>query len=216
VNSAIDPDRFAVEPMPREALGIPDGSPLLGNVAALVGHKDHATLLEAMPLVLRELPGVRLVIAGEGELRPVLEARIEALRLGDSVRLLGYRNDVPRLLRALDAFVLSSCEEGLGTSVLDAMACGVPVVATAAGGIPEMVRDGETGLLAPPRDPAALARAIVRILREQVLAQALSRNAAALVRERFTVDRMVEGNLAVYRRVLGEGAALEGGGGRGG
>ncbi|MBN2307618.1 MAG: glycosyltransferase [Candidatus Hydrogenedentes bacterium] len=203
VHSCIDPARFDVEPLPRAALGVPDGVPLLGNVAALVGHKDQATLLDAMPAVLRELPDLHLVIAGEGELRGALETQIERLGIGHAVQLLGYRDDVPRLLRALDAFVMSSKEEGLGTSVLDAMVCGLPVAATAGGGIPEMVADGQTGLLVPVQDPPALAAAIVRLFRDRALARRLGDNAKAMVVDRFTVDRMVEGNLRVYEELLG-------------
>jgi len=202
VYSAIDPVRFGVPPLPRAALGIPEGAPLLGNVAALAAHKDQLTLIQAMPAVLRELPELRLVIAGEGEMRGALEARIKALGLERSVTLLGYRKDVPNLMRALDAFVLSSREEGLGTSVLDAMACGLPVVATAAGGIPEMVVHERTGLLGPVGDAEALAREIIRVFRDRALAERLGRAGRDLVRERFTVDRMVEENLRVYEGLL--------------
>jgi len=203
VPSATDPARFDVAPLSRRVLGVPEGVPFLGNVAALVGHKDHATLLDAMPEVLKALPTLHLVIAGEGGLRSQLEAQIARLRLSESVHLLGQRNDVPNLLRALDAFVLSSRQEGLGTSVLDAMACGVPVVATAAGGIPEMVVHEQTGLLSPPGDPIALAASIVRLFREPGLAQTMVQNAHELVQRKYSVDAMVEGNIGVYEALLG-------------
>ena len=202
VHSGIDPKRFEVEPLPRAALGVPDGVPLAGNVAALVGHKDHATLIDAVPHILREIPEFRLVIAGEGPLRPQLEAQIDRLGVGHAVTLLGLRNDVPRLLRALDLFVMSSREEGLGTSVLDAMACGVPVVATNAGGIPEMVRDGETGLLVPVGDAGALGAAMVRSVRDHSLRASLRTNALRIVTERFTAEAMTRGNLAVYEELV--------------
>jgi glycosyltransferase involved in cell wall biosynthesis len=158
-----------------------------------------------MPRVLSVLPKLRLVIAGEGELRPNLERQIDELGLRQSVTLLGYRKDVPQLLRALDVFVMSSKEEGLGTSVLDAMACNLPVVATAGGGIPEMVHDGQTGLLVPIQDPEALAQALIRIVQDKPLAQQLAKQGHALVHERFAVKTMVEGNLNVYRRLLDNG-----------
>ena len=202
VHSGIDPARFDVEPLPRSALGAPEGVPLLGNVAALVGHKDHANLLAAMPLVLRELPDLRLVIVGEGELRAQLEAQIAQLGLARAVTLLGYRDDVPRILRALDAFVLSSRMEGFGGVCTEAMACGLPVVSTAAGGMPETVIHEQTGLLAPTRDPEALAAAVVRIFREPDLARRLAANGRHQATERFSHQRMVEGNLAVYAEVL--------------
>ncbi len=202
VHSATDFARFDVEPLPRETIEIPEGVPLLGNVAALVGHKDHATLIDAMPHVLEALPSLHLVIAGEGELRPQIEARIARLGVQHAVHLLGYRKDIPRLLYALDAFVLSSKEEGLGTSVLDAMACGVPVAATAAGGIPEMVRHEETGLLSPPGDARALAANLVQLFQDRELAARLASRAREYIHERFAIDAMIEGNLRVYEECL--------------
>lgn len=202
VHSCIDPARFDVAPLSRADLGVPDNALLLGNVAALVGHKDHATLVAAMPAVLRELPNLRLLIAGEGPLRQRIEGQIAGLGLGDAVTLLGYRKDVPRLLRSVDAFVLSSKSEGLGTSILDAMACELPVVATAAGGIPEVVQHGKTGFLVPPRDPEALASAIVRVFREPAYARGVARAGKALVCGQFAVKTMVEGNLRVYERLV--------------
>ncbi|MCC6486344.1 MAG: glycosyltransferase [Candidatus Hydrogenedentes bacterium] len=203
VHSGIDPARMDVEPLPREELGVPSDAPLIGNVAALVGHKDQATLIAAMPAVLSVQPQARLLIAGEGPLRGALERQIAELGVGHAVRLLGYRDDIPRLIKTLDVFVLSSSEEGLGTSVLDAMAAGIPVVATRAGGIPEMVRDNETGLLAPIGDPSAFARAVTAMLGDSALRARLARRAGKLVAEHFTYQRMVEGNEEVYRRVLG-------------
>lgn len=203
VHSGIDPQRFAnVAPLSRAELGVPDTAALVGNVGALVGHKDHATLINAMPYVLKEVPNAHLVIAGDGPLRPQLDDLIARLAINAHATLLGRRDDVPRLLHALDLFVMSSKEEGLGTSVLDAMACGVPVVATAAGGIPEMVKDGATGILSPVGDSARLAEGIVRVLQNTVSRDTLVENARRMVYDRFTVDRMVEGNLRVYEEVL--------------
>ncbi len=202
VHSGVDPARFDVAPLPRSALGVPDDVPLIGNVAALVGHKDHATLISAMPVVLSAIPDAHLVIAGDGPLRPEIEGRIAELDIGHAVHLLGFRDDVPQVLRALDVFVLSSKEEGLGTSVLDAMAAGVPVVATAGGGISEMVDHERTGLLTPPREPEALAQAIIRLLRDAELRRSLTAGGVALVHGRFTAEHMVTGNLSVYSELL--------------
>jgi len=116
--------------------------------------------------------------------------------------LLGYRNDVPRILKALDVFVLSSRMEGFGGVCSEAMACGVPVVSTAAGGMPETVSHEETGLLAPVSDPEALAAAIVRLFHDSALAQRLAANGKRQATERFSHERMVDGNLAVYAEVL--------------
>lgn len=198
VHSAIDPHRFDVPPLDTRSLGLPEDAAVLGNVAALVGHKDQATLLHAMARVAPAWPQAHLVIAGDGPLRAALEALRDRLALGGRVHFLGYRDDIPRLLRTLDIFVMSSKEEGLGTSVLDAMACGVPVVATAGGGIPEMVRHDTTGWLAPVGDAEALARGIVTLGRDPALCKRLATAAAAMVHEEFHVDRMVAGNEAVY------------------
>lgn len=203
VHSGIDPSRFDVDPLPRSALGIPEGLPLLGNVAALVGHKDHATLIAAMPVVLESLPEAHLVIAGEGPLRAEIERQIGELGVGHAVHLLGYRDDVPRLIKALDVFVMSSKEEGLGTSILDAMAAGVPVVATDGGGIPEMVEDGETGLLAAAGDAEALGRAVVRMVNDRELRSRSVARAGAMVETKFTWNEMVSGNMRTYEELAG-------------
>ncbi len=202
VHSGIEPARFEVPPIGRAELGVPEGAPLIGNVAALVGHKDHTTLLAAMPLVLKHIPEAHLVIVGEGGLRPQLERQIAELALDDRVHLLGYRTDVPNILRALDLFVMSSKEEGFGGVCSEAMCCGVPVVATAAGGLPETVVHHKTGLLVPIRNPEALAAAIVRMFGEPELARALANTGERQARERFSAQRMVEGNLAVYEELL--------------
>ena len=202
VHSGIDSRRVNVEPISREEIGVEDAAPLIGNVAALVGHKDHHTLIDAMPHVLRALPHAKLVIAGEGPLRETIEQQIADLDLRDAIHLLGYREDVPQLLNSLDLFAMSSREEGLGTTVLDAMAAGVPVVATAGGGIPEMVRDGETGLLSPVNNPKLLAENLVRMWGEAMLRVRCVDSARELVDTEFSVERMVEGNLAVYRELI--------------
>lgn len=206
VHSAIDPKRFYLRPLSRESLGVPEDAPLIGNVAALVGHKDHATLIDAMAHVVETLPKANLVIAGEGEMRPQIEARIHKRGLDESVRLLGYRDDVPALMRALDVFALSSKEEGLGTSVLDAMVCKVPVAATVAGGIPEMVRNEETGLCVAIGDAHALGAAIVRLIKDKNLADALTAKAEQMVLSEFSVDTMVDENLRVYDALLSQGS----------
>jgi L-malate glycosyltransferase len=197
------PDRTSVEGG-REALaalGVPAGAPVVGNVAALTGHKDHATLVEAMALLRPRLPEVRLVIAGEGELRPALEAQVRECGLGDRVVFAGFRRDLDRLLPAFSVFCLSSRLEGLGTSLLDAMAFGLPVVATAAGGIPEAVEDGVTGRVARPRDPAALAEALADVLGDEERRRAYGAAGRRRFLERFTADHMVDETLRVLAEV---------------
>ncbi len=205
VHSGVEPP--VVPPGAREAvrreLGIGTGAPVLGVVAALVDHKGHRYLLEAMPAVLDAFPETVLLVAGAGALREELESQARALGLaGGAVRFLGHRSDIPRLLGALDLFVMPSKLEGLGTAIVDAVLAGVPVVATRAGGIPELIEDGETGLLADVRSPESLARRIVQALADPDLRARLADRARRVARTRFTADAMVEATLAAYRDLL--------------
>jgi glycosyltransferase involved in cell wall biosynthesis len=163
--------------------------PLVGNVARLAPQKDHRTLLEAARLV----PEAEFVVVGDGELRAELEQAAVP-----NVRLLGSRDDVPELLASFDVFAFPSLFEGLCLAVIEAQAAGVPVVATPVGGIRETVVDGETGLLVPTRDPGALAAAIRQLLEEREAAEAMATEAKRRVRERYSVERMVEATLRLY------------------
>jgi L-malate glycosyltransferase len=205
VHEGIDVDHVvAADPVNvHEAFWLPHHAPVVGNVAALVPHKGQRYLIDAAYLVVQEIPDARFVILGEGELREHLERQVHEHHLEKHVLLPGFRTDVLGCIKGFDLFVLSSVTEGLGTSLLDAMACERAIVATRAGGIPEIVEDGITGLLAPPRDARALAAAIVRILKDEPLRRRLAAAGAARVRERFTVERMVEQTAAVYARVGG-------------
>jgi L-malate glycosyltransferase len=182
-------------------LGMPEDALVVGNVAALTDHKDHETLLRAAARVTRELPSARFVIVGEGERREALLALATELGVVGQVTFAGFRTDLDGLLPAFDVFCLSSHMEGLGTSLLDAMCFGVPVVATAAGGIPEAVEDGVTGRIVPARDPEALAAALVEVLRDETRRRSLGAGARRAFLARFTADRMVEGTLAVYEEL---------------
>ena len=180
------------------ALGVPDQALVVGNVAQLVDHKDHATLLRAAALVLKEQPECRFVICGDGERLTALLALADELRIAHRVIFAGFRSDLDALIPAFDVFCLSSHLEGLGTSVLDAMCFGRAVVATRAGGIPDSVEDGVTGRLAAPRDAEGLARALVETLAS---AEQRARYGAAgrLRFEReFTSEAMVKATLAAY------------------
>jgi glycosyltransferase involved in cell wall biosynthesis len=192
-----------------EAFWLPHGAPVVGNVAALVPHKGQRHLIEAARLVVREIPETRFVIFGEGDLREQLERQVREHRLEKHVLLPGFRMDVLGCLKGLDLFVMSSVTEGLGTSLLDAMACSRASVATRAGGIPEIVEEGRTGVLVEPRDHSAMAREIVHLLKEDGLRQRMGEAARAHVAERFTVERMVEGTAAVYESVAGRPHAAD-------
>jgi glycosyltransferase involved in cell wall biosynthesis len=187
----------------REELGVPPDGFLLGNVAQFVEHKGHRFLLDALERILRFEPGAHLVLLGSGELEKDLRKQAERLGLARAVTFAGFRPDVARYLSAMDVFTLSSVEEGLGTSILDAQAAGVPVVGTRAGGMPEAVREGESGLLVPTGDPEALANAILHLLRDPVLRTRMGRAGRAWVRENFSTGRMVEQTLTIYREIQG-------------
>jgi L-malate glycosyltransferase len=192
-----------------EAFWLPHGAPVVGNVAALVPHKGQRHLIEAARLVVREIPETRFVIFGEGDLRDQLERQVREHRLEKHVLLPGFRMDVLGCIKGLDLFVMSSVTEGLGTSLLDAMACSRASVATRAGGIPEIVEEGRTGVLVEPRDHSAMAREIVHLLKDDGLRQRMGEAARARVAERFTVERMVEGTAAVYESVAGRPHAAD-------
>lgn len=183
-------------------LWLPHQAPIVGNVAALVPHKGQRHLVDAAARVVQKVPDARFVICGEGELREALAHQIRQRRLERHVLLAGFRQDVHSVHKAFDLFVMSSITEGLGTSILDAMACGKAVVATAAGGIPEVVVDEVTGVLVPPRDDAAMAEAIVRLLRDPNLRARLGAAGRRRVEEAFSADRMVRETLAVYDDLL--------------
>jgi glycosyltransferase involved in cell wall biosynthesis len=188
-----------------ETFWLPHQAPVVGNVAALVPHKGQRHLIEAAHLVVRDIPDVRFIILGEGELREQLERQIREYHLEKHVLLPGFRIDVLGCIKRFDLFAMSSVTEGLGTSLLDAMACSRAIVATSAGGIPEVVADGVTGILTAPRDHAAMAQAIVRILGDTQARERMGTAGLARVQEHFTVDRMVAETAAVYSRVARRG-----------
>ena len=205
VHEGIDVEHVVAAPPVNvhEAFWLPHQAPVVGNVAALVPHKGQRHLVEAAHLVVREIPDARFVILGEGELRDHLERQVREHHLEKHVLLPGFRTDVLGCIKGFDLFAMSSVTEGLGTSILDAMACSRAIVATRAGGIPEIVEDGQTGVLVAPRDHTAMAEAIVRLLRDDALRRQMGDAGFARVQARFTVERMVAETAAVYARVAG-------------
>ena len=200
---------------PRDALdalgelGISARSPVIGNVAALTEHKDHATLLAAMPRVLEAVPAARLVIVGAGKLRAQLEAEARRQGLGERCLFTGFRADIDRLIPAFSLLCLTSSTEGLGTSLLDAMCFGRPVVATATGGIPEAVEHGKTGLLVPVGNPATLAAALVDLLLGADRRERLGRAGRRRFEREFTSERMIDETLHLYEGLRASSAAPE-------
>lgn len=205
VHDGIDVDRVTHVPAAdlHQEFWFPRGAPVLVNVGALVPHKGQKFLVEAMARVRRAVPDAQLVIFGEGELRAALEAQIRDLGLDKHIVLAGFRDDVLALTRSADLFVMSSVTEGLGSTLLDAMAMGLAVVGTSAGGIPEAVTDGVTGVLVPPGHSDALADAIVRLLGDDAARRRMGEAGRARVEAHFGVDRLVDGTLDVYRQCHG-------------
>ncbi|HEY7018487.1 MAG TPA: glycosyltransferase [Gaiellaceae bacterium] len=175
----------------RRELGVGTDDPLIGVVCELRAQKALEVLFEAALRLRDEFPALTVLVAGDGPERERLEAEVRRLGLEGTVRLLGIRRDVPALLDALDVAVLSSDYEGSPLSVMEYMAAGLPVVSTRVGGVPELVEDGREGLLVRPRDPAALADAITRLLRDPAEAERLGANGRERQRREFSLDAMV-------------------------
>ncbi len=206
VHSSTDISRFDhVERNPdlRRELGIPEEAKLVGNVAALVGHKGQRHLLDAIPAVLDTLPDTFFLVLGEGPLRGELEDRAQRLKITHNLRMPGFRSDVPQCLAEMDLFCMPSSGEGMGSVLLEAMAMRLPVAATRAGGIPEVVQPEKTGLLVTPGDAPALAEALIRLLSDDDLATGMGYAGRRRVEEAFTTDRMVERTLQVYEELRG-------------
>ncbi len=184
------------------------GNPIIGNVGALTEQKNHENFIEAARIVLKTFPKAVFLILGEGHLRGKLENLIDRYNLKDRVKLLGFKRDIQNYIAAFDLFVLSSNNEGIGGSILQAMVLGKPVVATDAGGVREVVIDGKTGVLVKKRDPKALAFGISRLLGDPKLRKTLVNNALIFARENFSVDKMVDAYMKIYGEVLGSGSPV--------
>ncbi|MBI5153752.1 glycosyltransferase [Candidatus Poribacteria bacterium] len=205
VPSGIDPARFAggaSRAEMRRLWKVEGEGPAIGFIGALVDHKDPLNLVRAAPRILSKLPGARIVFVGEGDLRMKLETKVRELNLLGRVLFTGWQQDVGPCLSAFDMFVMPSRLEGLCTSLLDAQAVGLPCVACRTGGIPDIIEDGVNGLLVPAEDQRALAEAVIRLWQDSELRHAFGEAGPLRVHERFTTQRMVEGNVKVYQCVL--------------
>lgn len=176
--------------------------PKIGIVAKLSWIKGHRYLLDAMPDVLSRHPDAVLMIIGDGPLRALLEARAEELDISGSVFFVGARDDVPSLLKALDIFVLASTSEGSPNAVLEAMAARLPVVATAVGGVPEMLMDGGSGILVPPKDPRAIASALSELLDDRARAASMGRAGREAVEREHDLDLVIRRTEGVFEAEL--------------
>jgi glycosyltransferase involved in cell wall biosynthesis len=207
IASGIDLTRHIDVALPSvlSAIGVVPGAPLVVQVAQLVGHKDPVTFVEAVAVARQRVPDLQAVMVGDGPLRQEVTDAIERLGLQAVVHLAGYRTDADAFLAAADVVTLSSREEGLGTVLLDALALGKPVAATAGGGIPEIIEHGRSGLLAQVGDAAALGQAIAKLLIDIRGDPARRTEIAATARDRaatFSMTVTADRTAAVYDRVL--------------
>ncbi|HEY3821711.1 MAG TPA: glycosyltransferase [Polyangiaceae bacterium] len=187
----------------RRELGIPPGARVVITIGRLVKEKNHALLLRAVASLLSA--DSHLIVVGDGPLRDDVKARVRQLENGHCVHLTGARHDVPALLASADGFVLSSDSEGLPIGLLEAWAAGLPVLSTAVGGIPSLVRSGETGLLVPPGDEAALTHALRRVFEgDQALGRIAERGRAKAL-ETYSAEQMARAYFALYEECLRRG-----------
>jgi glycosyltransferase involved in cell wall biosynthesis len=190
----------------RAELGLDRDALIIGTIGSLTGHKDHATLIAAFARVVAGMPRAHLVVVGSGCLQECLRQQAAALSIAPSTHFLGERRDTGRLLSAMDLFVLPSRTEGLGSTILDAFSLEVPVVATRAGGIPDLVEDGGTGRLADVGHPEALAATITRVFEDPAASRAMAVRARARFLAQFTDRAMTDRTVACYRELLSTGA----------
>jgi glycosyltransferase involved in cell wall biosynthesis len=211
IDNGIDCARLAATPdqsaAVRAEFNIPTGDFLVGKVANLTPKKNHENLIEAFALLCRRHPAATLLLIGQTvDREPLLRRLANERGVGDKVLFAGARTDIPRLLRALDVFVMSSDFEGLPIALLEALSLARPVVATAVGGIPGVVRDGVDGSLVPPRDPQALAARLGELASSTDLRASMGASGQERVRSGYDISRMVTRVETIYRQVLaGEG-----------
>lgn len=190
----------------RRELNLKDADLLVGHVANFRTPKGHRYLIEAAAEVCKRMPDARFILIGDpgdGSIETEVQKLAARHNIEDKIIILGFRSDVARLLSLIDVFVLSSLSEGHPLSVVEAMAAGRPVVVTKVGGLPEVVKDGQTGFLVEPKDPTALAERIVKLLSEPALRDQMGARAAATAKERFALEAMVSGYERLYEEVAG-------------
>lgn len=206
VASAVDTGRYRPESSARtrlaETFGIPPESTVIGVIAQLIPRKGHALLLDCLPEATERHPEVRVLLFGRGPLERSLRRRIAARSLSKRVQLTGFRNDLAELMPGLDLLVHPALREGLGVAVLEAMSAGVAVVASDAGGIPDIVEHERSGLLFAAGDSGDLCDAMLRTLGDEALRRRLARAGRERVESRFSVQRMSRRYVEVYNRVL--------------
>ncbi|WP_036171747.1 TIGR03088 family PEP-CTERM/XrtA system glycosyltransferase [Massilia sp. 9096] len=209
IDNGVDTARFAPDAGAAPPPGCPDwdGCFVIGTVGRVQDVKDHATLVHAFAMLRERLPQhahrLRLAIAGDGPLRPALAAQVEQAGLADLVWLAGARSDIAAIMQRFSVFALSSIAEGTPVTLLEAMACGLPIVSTRVGGIPDLVPEGVAGALVPAQDPAALAAALAPYVTDPALAQRQGAAARQRIEQRYSIQAMLSAYLSLYDRLTG-------------
>jgi glycosyltransferase involved in cell wall biosynthesis len=205
IHSAVDAERYT-GPWERDGFrkqfDLPAVGPVCGVIAQLIDRKGHRFLIEAIPQILKSVPETVFLFFGKGPLEEGLKSLCRELKLDNNVRFTGFRDDLDDYLGCLDLVIHPALMEGLGVSLLQAAASGVPIVGSRAGGIPEAVVDGINGFLIEPANPEEIAQAVTRLLADQELASRLGDGGRQLVREKFSIEAMFKGNLAMYRSMM--------------
>jgi glycosyltransferase involved in cell wall biosynthesis len=197
-------DRAGARVALREELGLPLDAPVVGTVGRLIALKGQEFALQAFADIAARVPSAVWLLVGTGPDREPLERLAQSLGVGGRVRFLGHREDVPRIMAALDVLVHPTTAEGFGLVLLEAMVQGTPIVATRVGSLPEIIVDGGTGLLVPLRDPPALAQAVLTLLLDRDQLARLGQGGRERYEGCFRLERMIGETLDVYQRVIGE------------
>jgi len=212
IHSGVDIQRFISAKSGGDGLkasfGIMPQSLVVGTIGRLVPIKGHEYLIEAAPKILKEVPGVKFVLVGDGNLRPKLERLTNALNVQDAFLFLHWRSDIPKIIRMFDLFTLPSLNEGMGKVLVEAMAAGKAIVASNTGGIPDLVVHAHNGLLVPPGNPSRLAEAIVTLLKDSNKRQEMGEN-GKLLAQRYSVESMVNKTETLYEELLAKNGYLQ-------
>jgi glycosyltransferase involved in cell wall biosynthesis len=185
----------------RQELSFAPDDFLVGIVAQLTDEKGHKYLIQATKHLKEHTPNIKIIVVGEGPMQLELDKQVKEIQGEDMVFFLGFREDIPQILNALDVFVLSSDHEGLGSIIMDAMACRLPIVASRVGGIPEVVDHMKTGLLIPPKGPKSLANAILKIYQDRELGRRLGQRGYEQVHQKFSAESMAWQAIDLYEEL---------------
>jgi glycosyltransferase involved in cell wall biosynthesis len=205
IENGVNLERFTANTSPeaiKESLGIKKEALVVGTIGALTKEKGHLYLLRAALKVIRICPEAIFLLVGDGIERPGLEKTASYLGIKDSVIFAGMRKDVPEILSVLNVFALPSLNEGLPMALLEAQGAQIPVVATSVGAIPDVLQDGVTGILIPPKDPQAMAEAIIMILSDKKLASGIAQKGFDRVKDHFSSEKMASKYLSIYKELI--------------